>query len=118
MVIRQKNIKGNSYWYEQRSERVGGKVKTRHVRYIGKAGGRGGDGQAAGVAVSKKTEGFIEEVETKKPKTAREGLAIYRKHKPSLRELNKVRKEQAKRANKADKKRLSRKSPGPLEFDG
>lgn len=36
--IRVKWIKGNPYLYEQESYRVGKKVKTRHIRYIGKFG--------------------------------------------------------------------------------
>jgi hypothetical protein len=36
MVIRKKNIGGNEYYYEQRSYRDNGKVKTKHIRYIGK----------------------------------------------------------------------------------
>jgi len=36
--VRKKNIKGKEYLYEQRSDRVGGKVKTTHVKYIGKEG--------------------------------------------------------------------------------
>ena len=37
--IRTKTIKGNKYQYEQSSQRIDGKVKTTHVRYIGKGGG-------------------------------------------------------------------------------
>jgi hypothetical protein len=33
--IREKEIKGNKYYYEQRSVRVGDKVKTEHIRYVG-----------------------------------------------------------------------------------
>lgn len=33
--IRTKNIKGNTYSYEQESYRENGKVKTRHIKYIG-----------------------------------------------------------------------------------
>lgn len=36
--IRTKNIKGNLYHYEQESYREKNQVKTRHIRYIGKAG--------------------------------------------------------------------------------
>lgn len=36
MTIRKKIINGNEYYYEQKSVRVGNKVKTEHVRYIGK----------------------------------------------------------------------------------
>lgn len=33
--FRSKKIGNHEYWYEQSSERIGGKVKTKHVRYIG-----------------------------------------------------------------------------------
>jgi predicted ABC-type ATPase len=38
--VRAKTIKGHSYLYEQASFRVGGQVVSKHIRYIGKHGGK------------------------------------------------------------------------------
>ncbi len=46
--VRYKNIHGNRYAYLQESYREGGKVKTRHVRYIGGGGGGGSSGGSLG----------------------------------------------------------------------
>lgn len=35
--LRQKTIKGGTYWYEEECNRVDGKPVTKHVRYIGKS---------------------------------------------------------------------------------
>src|SRR5215212_9486598 len=42
--LRVKWIKGHPYFYEQASYRIGKQVKTRHIRYIGKFGWKGGTG--------------------------------------------------------------------------
>jgi len=42
MTVRKKYIHGyGPYWYEQKSIRVGSRVNTQHIRYIGKNGGGG-----------------------------------------------------------------------------
>jgi hypothetical protein len=63
--IRIKWIKGHPYLYEQASYRVGAKVKTKHIRYIGKhqyvyARGRGAGGFAPPQGLSQDRKHYID----------------------------------------------------------
>lgn len=92
MTIRRKRIppgRGNTYLYEQKSVRRNGKVRTKHVRYIGRSGGggevvvRAADGSVVpNSSDARRARGRTNYppplVRRKTVKTHRDGDAIYR----------------------------------------
>jgi len=59
MTIRDKTIYGNDYTYEQQSIRLGNKVTTKHIRYIGKSGRSSSLGTTSLTTTNINKSGFI-----------------------------------------------------------